>query len=108
MRPRITSFSSVSSSDYSEQQSSTSSIDEDNANLRIEPYWENYSALFKKRGFRLETSQDAKRYYERMFQGPVPDSPSYVCYKMEYARACGSNPDALCKDAGLVSSLRYP
>lgn len=107
MRPRITSFSSSTSSEYSEQLSSTVSQDEDVVNLRIKPCWENYAALFRKRGFRLETSQDAKRYYESIFHGPVPDSPSYICYKMEYTKACSSRPDALCKDAGLVSSLRH-
>ncbi|KAI5123366.1 hypothetical protein M0805_001787 [Coniferiporia weirii] len=105
MRPRISSISSSSSSDSFPSTSSASSLDEDDLNVRITPCWENYRSLLERLGLRLDTSRDVKQYYERVFGGPIPNTPANVCHREGYARACRANPDALCKDAGLPDTL---
>lgn len=87
---------------------SSSSIDEDEVNVRIAPAWCSYRDVIGNRGFRLDTCRDVKQYYQRrwdwmMSQGwhVTKDSPGYV-------RACnGGDDDELCRDAGLVSVLCY-
>ena len=72
-------------------------------NGRVTLAWECYKKLFECRGYRLDTARDAKQYYERVFTRSILDSPTNVCHKEAYTRACKSDPDALCRDAGLVS-----
>ncbi|KAH8116975.1 kinase-like protein [Phellopilus nigrolimitatus] len=105
MRPRISSFSSASSSGSFPSTSSASSLDEDDLNVRVTPCWDSYKMLFERHGFRLDTSRDVKQYYERIWKGSIPDTPENVCHKEGYARACRGSSDALCKDAGLPDTL---
>ncbi|KAL5511252.1 hypothetical protein ACEPAH_4467 [Sanghuangporus vaninii] len=102
---RTSSVSSSSSSDTILSCTSASSIDDDELNGRITPNWECYKKLLEHRGYHLETARDVKQYYERVFKGSILDSSVDVCHKQGYARACQSNPETLCRDAGLPDNL---
>lgn len=106
MRSRMSSISSTSS--YSSSSStSLDEDDEDEVNARVSPCWEKYRSILECRGIRLDTFRDVKQYYERNWanNGIAPDLFN-TCHKNGYIRACrGPNPDALCKDVGLVSHL---
>lgn len=105
MRPRMSSISSSSSLSSSSSTSSLDEDDEDEVNIRTSPCWERYRSTLERRGVKLDTYRDVKQYYERNWadNGVIPDLFD-TCHKNGYLRACrGANPDALCKDAGLVS-----
>ncbi|PFH54327.1 hypothetical protein AMATHDRAFT_72830 [Amanita thiersii Skay4041] len=81
---------------------SDSSLDEDEVNTRVRPFWPAYINIFKSRGFRLETVRDVKEYYTSRGlyythqHSPFPD----------YSRACKiADDDVLCPDAGLPDNL---
>lgn len=104
-RPRINSVSSTASSDSVLSTTSSIDSDDDQVNTRIYPYWEKYRSVIDKRGFRLNTYRDVKQFYERNWDQCDLDELDTQCYDHEYKRACrGDNEDALCRDAGLVSS----
>lgn len=77
--------------------STASSFDEDEVNLRLRPNWPSYRGILKLRGFRLDTVGDAKAFYRCSADGRIPD---YFLLKHS-----GDLNDALCPDAGLVSTL---
>jgi len=72
--------------------SSDSSIDEEEVNKRMQPFWPKYQSLFKSRGLRLDTVRDVKAFYGRRSQQP-PCLPQH---------GFNQNEDSLCPDAGLV------
>ncbi|KAG2020193.1 other/AgaK1 protein kinase [Coprinopsis cinerea AmutBmut pab1-1] len=46
--------------------SSEASLDDDDVNCRLNPYWPKYRGLFKARGLHLETVRDVRPYYRRL------------------------------------------
>ncbi|KAJ7449842.1 kinase-like domain-containing protein [Mycena latifolia] len=77
--------------------STGSSFDEDEANSRLRPCWPSYRGILKLRGFRLDTVEDAKAFYNCSANGQMPD---YFLVKHS-----GDMNDALCPDAGLPENL---
>lgn len=75
--------------------SSDSSFDEEEVNRRITPRWQSYGKILKAQGFRLDTVRDVKEFYKRCSESRP----------LGYLRACeNADDDALCPDAGLVST----
>lgn len=82
--------------------SSISSLDEDEINQRIKPYWPQYRSRFKIRGYHLETLRDVRKRYTNQSLDvcpiplyPIPDQhhqgddalcpdPSLVCFILKY------------------------
>jgi sulfatase maturation enzyme AslB (radical SAM superfamily) len=90
--------------------SSVSSLDEEEINTRVYPCWQEYRHLILRRGFRLDTYRDVKEFYERYWQCRRIESLEALKCKEGYVRACNgsrSNEDALCRDAGLVSTRSH-
>ena len=79
---------------------SDSSIDEDEMNSRMKPFWPKYQATFKRRGFRLDTLKDVKLFYNRRSQGTP--SNCFVSQKKFHQDTTQDDDDSLCPDAGLV------
>ncbi|KAF8238639.1 hypothetical protein L208DRAFT_1387335 [Tricholoma matsutake] len=85
--------------------SSVSSVDDEDVNRRITPYWPAYNDTFLLRGFRLDTVRDVKQFY---------NSGSCTTHSLQTASAipgyliraydCSDN-DALCPDPGLPDNL---
>ncbi|KAF5365732.1 hypothetical protein D9758_003295 [Tetrapyrgos nigripes] len=73
--------------------SSVSSLDEEEVNSRLKPYWHKYTPLLKHRGFRLDTVHDVKEHY-RMCNLDFPRNPRRSI-----------DDDALCPDPGLPDNL---
>ena len=85
--------------------SSTSSVDDDDANRRITPHWPTYSNTFLSRGFRLDTVRDVKAFYSCRSQSQPAtslDGPIIPGYLRAYE--CTGD-DTLCPDPGLVSAI---
>lgn len=83
--------------------SSVSSIDEEEVNRRIRPYWPKYRGFIKSRGFRLDTVRDVKLFY-RNNQQTASTSNSWVS-SSNSGNNQSQDDNALCPDAGLVSFL---
>ena len=81
--------------------STQSSVDEDEVNCRVIPYWSKYRDILQTRGFRLDTFRDVKEFYHRYSEGQTrnPLLPNHV---LSRSRMCGDDDDNLCPDAGLV------
>lgn len=84
---------------------SDSSIDEDELNCRMKPFWPKYQATFKRRGFHLDTIKDVKQFYNQRNQ----DTPSncFVFPKKFHQDAIQDDDDSLCPDAGLVCASSH-
>ncbi|KAF8163327.1 kinase-like domain-containing protein [Crassisporium funariophilum] len=79
---------------------SESSVDEDEVNCRIKPFWPKYQAVFKSRGFELDTVKDVKLFYSQ--QNTVPRlSPALKFYSRDEYQ----DDDSLCPDSGLPDNL---
>ena len=78
---------------------SDSSVDEDEMNCRMKPFWPKYQATFKRRGFQLDTLKDVKLFYNQRSQ----DTPRncFVSQK-KFHQDTTDDDDSLCPDAGLV------
>lgn len=94
---RSTSSSSLSgltmhhhSAAYQVDACSDSSVDEDEINCRMKPFWPKYQAIFRQRGFQLDTRKDV-----RLFCNWDSDQDS-------------QDDDSLCPDAGLVCLSPQP
>ena len=74
-------------------------MDEDELNSRVKPVWERHRRVLERRGFRLDTARDVRRYYECFLRDGQTLS---VCDREAYAKACQADDDALNGDAGLV------
>lgn len=86
--------------------SSTSSFDEDDVNVRVAPNWCAYRHLIERRGTRLDTCADVKRWYQDYWENMTSQGYKVSKDLPGYARACSlSDENELCKDAGLVSVL---
>lgn len=78
--------------------SSESLFDEDDVNVRVYPDWAKYRHTIERGAYRLDTCRDVREHYEK-YCPAKRDASGYL-------RACGdSDDDALCRDAGLVSSM---
>lgn len=95
----ISSSSSTQSSSSIRSTSSASSIDEDELNSRVRPVWERHRKVLERRGVRLDTARDVRRYYESILRDGQALS---ICEREAYSEACRANDDALNGDAGLV------
>ena len=84
---------------------SDSSVDEDDVNCRMTPFWPKYQATFKRRGFQLDTLKDVKLFYNQRNQ----DTPSncFAFQKKFHQDTTQDDDDALCPDAGLVCSSSH-
>ena len=71
---------------------SESSVDEDEMNCRMKPFWPKYQATFKQRGFQLDTFKDVKLFYNQSNRL----APQKIFYQDIH------DDDSLCPDAGLV------
>jgi len=83
--------------------SSDSSVDEDEINRRVKPFWPKYRSLFRSRGFQLDTVKDVKLFYNQQVQQPSPKPcwpTPYFCNLDEF-----QDDDALCPDAGFPDNL---
>ena len=82
--------------------SSESSVDEDEINRRMKPFWPKYRTLFKLRGIRLDTVGDVKLFYKHRLEQPTQE-----CTTKHWLDDLNSlqDDDALCPDAGLVSAI---
>ncbi|KAF8910957.1 kinase-like domain-containing protein [Gymnopilus junonius] len=83
--------------------SSDSSIDEEEINSRITPFWPKYRSIFKSRGIRLDTVRDVKLFYKHRSEQPM----SSICRPSSYLDDLNGlqDDDALCPDAGLPDNL---
>lgn len=82
--------------------SSDSSFDEDEVNRHMTPCWSKYRNLLKSRGFKLDTVRDVREYYKHLDLDSTnmkSSIPIVLLGQDEFA-----DDDALCPDAGLVSS----
>lgn len=79
---------------------SDSSIDEEEINRRTKPFWPKYCAVFRIRGFRLDTVKDARKYYSQQIQANALDSCWPSCSEGHF-----EDDDTLCPDAGFVRVL---
>jgi len=79
---------------------SDSSIDEEEINRRTKPFWPKYCAVFRVRGFRLDTVKDARRYFSQQIQTHALDSCWPLCNEGHL-----QDDDTLCPDAGFVHIL---
>jgi hypothetical protein len=81
------------------------SLEDEDVNSRIKPYWPKYRYLFEERGYHLDTVRDARAYYRRVEElSPdvfLHDSISSILCSEEGS----SNDNELCPDAGLVNRL---
>lgn len=84
---------------------SGSSVDEDEVNCRLKPFWPKYQATFKRRGFQLDTLKDVKLFYTQRSQ----DTPSncFVFQKNFHQDTTLEDDDSLCPDAGLVCASSH-
>jgi len=81
---------------------SDSSVDEEEINRRTKPFWPKYCAVFRIRGFRLDTVRDVRIYYSQQIQKiPRPLDP---CWPLS-AEGNFQDDDTLCPDAGFVHIL---
>ncbi|PPR08082.1 hypothetical protein CVT24_010543 [Panaeolus cyanescens] len=79
--------------------SSCSSLDEDDVNQRIKPYWPQYRSRFKLRGYGLETLRDVRRRYTNHSLDTCP-IPLYPIPDQHH-----QGDDALCPDPSLPDNL---
>lgn len=91
-------------SDSESLPSTQSSIDEDEVNRRITPYWPKFRSLIECRGFRLDTFRDVREFYDRYSEGQILHQLDSKKHIPGYPPTSGDHDDnALCRDAGLVS-----
>ena len=82
---------------------STSTLDDDDVNVRIAPNWCAYRHTIERRGFRLDTCRDVKQWYQTYWEGLRAEGHSVTHDLPGYTRACSiGDENELCKDAGLV------
>ena len=84
---------------------SDSSVDEDEMNCRMKPFWPKYQATFKRRGFKLDTLKDVKMLYNQRSQDTPNDC--FVSQKDFHQDTIQDDDDSLCPDAGLVCASSY-
>ncbi|PPQ83325.1 hypothetical protein CVT25_003964 [Psilocybe cyanescens] len=81
--------------------SSDSSVDEEELNRRVKPFWPKYQATFRSRGFHLDTVRDVMLFYKQQAAKAGPSTPRRpFCSQAEF-----QGDDALCPDAGLPDNL---
>lgn len=81
---------------------SDSSIDEEEINRRTKPFWPKYCAVFRIRGFRLDTVKDARGHYTQQIQGnPGPLDSCWPVSVQEHFQ----DDDDLCPDSGFPDNL---
>jgi len=80
---------------------SDSSVDEDEINCRMKPFWPRYQVIFKQRGFQLDTLKDVKLFYNKRSQNP----PNICLASQKYFHQDIQDDDSLCPDAGLPDHL---
>ena len=86
--------------------SSTTSFDEDDVNTKVAPNWCAYRLVIERRGTRLDTCADVKRWYQDYWASLSSQGYKVTKDLPGYARACSiGDENELCKDAGLVSVL---
>ncbi|KDR81627.1 hypothetical protein GALMADRAFT_135047 [Galerina marginata CBS 339.88] len=83
--------------------SSDSSIDEDEVNRRVKPFWPKYRSLFRARGFRLDTVKDVRLFYIHRVQQPASDPCRPTPYVFGHDEL--QDDEALCPDAGFPDNL---
>ena len=84
--------------------SSTSSLDEEDVNVRVAPNWCAYRNTIERRGTRLDTCADVKQWYQKYWDGLSAHGQDVTHDLPGYTRACSiKDENELCKDAGLVS-----
>ncbi|CAK5277681.1 unnamed protein product [Mycena citricolor] len=93
----VASWDELPPSPASTSGSSATSFDDDEVNVRVQPYWPDYRNTLKLHGYRLETVQDAKDFYLVNARCPVPES-----FLLKHG---DDEPDALCHDSGLPENL---
>lgn len=109
MRRRLPSFSDDDASLCSASTCSSSSVDEDEVNVRMAPDWCAYRYLIERRGFRLDTCRDVKLWYQHYWAKLIASGESISRDYPGYRRACiARDENELCKDAGLVSIRTVP
>jgi hypothetical protein len=86
--------------------SSDSSVDEDEMNCRMKPFWPKYQATFKRRGFQLDTLKDVKLFYNQRSQDTSINF--FVPQKHFRQDTTQDDDDSLCPDAGLVCASSPP
>ena len=77
---------------------SDSSVDEDEMNCRMKPFWPKYQVIFKQRDFQLDTLKDVKLFYNQMNQN-IPSN--CLAFQKKFHQDIQDD-DSLCPDAGLV------
>ncbi|KAH9856970.1 kinase-like domain-containing protein [Lenzites betulinus] len=86
--------------------SSQTSLDEDDANVRVTPYWCSYRSLIQTRGFRLDTYKDVKDWYHDYWASLGSEGHAVSKDLPGYIRACrGKDENELCRDDGLPERL---
>ena len=79
---------------------SDSSVDEDEINCRMKPFWPKYQATFKQRGFQLDTVKVVKLFYNQRSQNTPTNC--LASQKRFHQDTTQDDDDSLCPDAGLV------
>jgi hypothetical protein len=74
---------------------SDSSVDEEEINCRMKPFWPKYQATLKQRGFQLDTVKDVKLFYTQRSQ----NTPGNFASPKDSHQ---HDDDSLCPYAGLV------
>ncbi|KAH9484256.1 hypothetical protein JR316_0003736 [Psilocybe cubensis] len=81
--------------------SSDSSVDEEEVNRRVKPFWPKYQAVFRSRGIRLDTVRDVKLFYKQQLKA----GSSTLYHPFHSQTEFQQSDDALCPDAGLPDNL---
>lgn len=81
---------------------SSSSLDEEDYNVRMAPNWCAYRHMIERNGFRLDTCRDVKLWYQNYWETLVAQGESISKDYPGYRRACSADENELCKDVGLV------
>ena len=83
---------------------SDSSVDEDEMNCRMKPFWPKYQPTFKRRGFQLDTLKDVKLLYNQRSEDT--SSNRFVSQNF-HQDTTQDDDDSLCPDAGLVRASSH-
>jgi hypothetical protein len=88
--------------DYSDFDSDTSTISEDESefNIRLVPVWDSFRILFEERGYHLDTCRDVRQFYLRYWESR--NMQSSMMNSAGYSLALKGEEDELCRDPGFV------
>ncbi|KAF9013848.1 hypothetical protein BDQ17DRAFT_1418801 [Cyathus striatus] len=81
--------------------SSESSVDDDDVNRRMTPYWPRYQNLFLSRGFQLDRVRDVTEFYRSHGVNALNPAAMFI----NKLGLLPDQDDALCPDAGLPENL---